>query len=146
MKHSDDSLTVAGPRFKLRLDRSEVSAYSERLSCQLTKFSQASTIDYRRSKIFSLILPYPLGGLKGTHDSFLNVSIVVNLPKIGHHSIAGICQRRPLPKLYASLFLRVQPFWLLVAQLVRGAAMPLMQCPYYQFTATHFADLRQMAG
>ena len=33
-------------------------------------------------------------------------------------------------------------FWLLVASLVMGAAMPLMQYPYYHYTGAHFADLR----
>jgi len=42
--------------------------------------------------------------------------------------------------------LRVQHFWLLAASLVRGADMPLMQCPYYQYTGTHFADLGRMTG
>ena len=41
---------------------------------------------------------------------------------------------------------RVLPFWLLVASLVRGAAMPLMQCPYYQYTGAHFANFRRMTG
>ena len=41
---------------------------------------------------------------------------------------------------------RVLPFWLLVAPLVRGAAMPLMQCPYYQYIGAHFADLGRMTG
>ena len=31
--------------------------------------------------------------------------------------------------------------WLLVASLVEGAAMPLTQCPFYQYTGAHFADL-----
>ena len=43
-------------------------------------------------------------------------------------------------------FLRVQPFWLLVASLVRGADMPLIQCPHYHNTGTHFADLKRMTG
>ena len=40
----------------------------------------------------------------------------------------------------------VLPFWLLVASLVRGAAMLLMHCPYYQYTGAHFADLERMTG
>ena len=40
----------------------------------------------------------------------------------------------------------VLPFWLLVASLVRGVAMLLMQCPDYQYTGAHFADLRRMTG
>ena len=40
----------------------------------------------------------------------------------------------------------VLPFWLLVASLVRGKAMPLMQCPYYKYTCAHFADLGRMTG
>ena len=38
--------------------------------------------------------------------------------------------------------LNVQPFWLLVASLVRGMALPLLQCPYYQHTGVYFSDLR----
>ena len=41
---------------------------------------------------------------------------------------------------------RVLPFWLLVASLVRGTAMPLMQFPYYQYTGSHFTNLRRMTG
>jgi len=34
---------------------------------------------------------------------------------------------------------------LLVASFSRGeTAVPLMQCPYHQYTGTHFADLRRM--
>ena len=43
-------------------------------------------------------------------------------------------------------FHRMLPFWLLVASLVRDAAMQLMQCPYYQYTGAHFADLGRMTG
>ena len=35
---------------------------------------------------------------------------------------------------------------LLVAPLVEGTAVPLMQCPYYQYTVAHFANLRRMTG
>ena len=35
-------------------------------------------------------------------------------------------------------------FWLLVASLVRGTAMPLMQCPYYRYTGAHFTNLRRL--
>ena len=38
------------------------------------------------------------------------------------------------------------PFWLLVPSLVRGAALLLMQCPYYQHTGAHFADFGRMTG
>ena len=41
---------------------------------------------------------------------------------------------------------RVLCFWLLVASLVRGVAMPLMQCPYYQYTGANFADLGSKTG
>ena len=41
---------------------------------------------------------------------------------------------------------RVLPFWLLVASLVRGVAVPLMHCPYYQYTGAHFTDLGRMTG
>ena len=40
----------------------------------------------------------------------------------------------------------VQPFWLLVASLVRVVAMALMQCPYCQYTSAHFTDLGRMTG
>ena len=38
------------------------------------------------------------------------------------------------------------PFWLLVASLAWSAAIPLMQCPYYQYTGAHFADNGRMAS
>ena len=40
----------------------------------------------------------------------------------------------------------VLPFWLLVASFVRSAAVPLLQCPNYQYTGAHFTDLGRMAG
>ena len=45
---------------------------------------------------------------------------------------------------YISLY-RVQP---VAAGGIIGwdAAMPLMQCPSYQYTGTHFADLGRMTG
>ena len=45
-----------------------------------------------------------------------------------------------------NLSLASAAFWLLVASLVKDAAMLLMQCPYYQYTGTHFADLGRMSG
>ena len=65
----------------------------------------------------------------------------------GGHSAHHACTT-PIPDLINPLIpsLRVQPFWLLVASLVRGVDMPLMQCPYYQCTGTHFTDLGRMTG
>jgi len=36
--------------------------------------------------------------------------------------------------------------WLLVPSLVEGAAVPLIQCPYYQYNGACFADLGRMTG
>ena len=36
--------------------------------------------------------------------------------------------------------------WVLVASLDRDLAMPLIQCPYCQYTGTHFADFGRMTG
>ena len=44
------------------------------------------------------------------------------------------------------LSLESAAFWLLVASVDRGVAMSLMQCPYYQYTGTHFANLGRMTG
>ena len=35
---------------------------------------------------------------------------------------------------------------MLVASLVRDVAMPLKQCPYYQYAGAHFTDLGRMTG
>ena len=53
-----------------------------------------------------------------------------------------VCLNLSMQKL--SLY-RVQP---VAAGCVIGwdAAMPLMQCPPYQYTGTHFADLGRMTG
>ena len=44
------------------------------------------------------------------------------------------------------LFPSCTAFWLLVASLVRGTAVSLMQCPSYQNNGANFANLRRMTG
>ena len=56
----------------------------------------------------------------------------------------NVCKHRIIISFTNSLY-RVQP---VAADCIIGwdVAMPLMQCPPYQYTGTHFADLRRMAG
>ena len=49
----------------------------------------------------------------------------------------------PFPSCAAVFFVF---FWLLVASLVRGTAMPLIQWPCYQYTGARFANLRRKTG
>ena len=73
------------------------------------------------------------------------------LPDMWH--LEQMCDAAQLGELFLGVVLgcvgrslHVQPFWLLVASLVRCTAMPLKQVPYYQYTGAHFADLRRMPG